>query len=81
MIAHPITQPVQAWQYTDIVRERWPAWARRCCFTVNGELIHDRQSGRQVVNQGEWLVMDLDGGVNFYTTEEFERTFAAGAQS
>ena len=79
MIAHPITQPVQVWQWSGQPVRHWPAWVHRCCvWTLNGELIHDRQSGRQVVNQGEWLVRDLDGEVNFYTKSEFFRLFSKG---
>jgi len=64
--------PSQAWQYTG---GEMPPWVQRCCFLRRGELIHDRPSGRQLVNYGEWLVQDLDGAVNFYTPEEFATTF------
>ena len=81
MIAHPITQPVQAWQWNGQHSAAWPFWVRTSCVLIEYELFHDRQSGRQVVNQGEWLVRDLDGEVNFYTPEEFGREFAAHAPS
>jgi len=72
-IAHPRTQPVQAWQFEDFATA--PAWVTRECFFNGTHLIHDRQSGRQVVYPGEYLVRDMDGGVNFYTKAEFERAF------
>lgn len=77
MIAHPITQPVQFWQFNGSDK---PAWVKRCTLTVNGELLHDRQSGRQVLNHGEYLVRDLDGEIVFYTPEEFERAFEVRAR-
>jgi len=68
-------EPVQAWQWTGQPQILWPAWVARCCVLVNGELWHDRQSGKQVVNRSEWLVQELDGAVIGYTDEEIQREF------
>ena len=73
MIVHPRTQPAQAWRFTDFSEAPW--WVRRECFMRGGELIHERQSGRQVVYPGEYLVRSLDGGVDCYTAAEFAREF------
>lgn len=72
---YPVTQPLKAWQYIDEVSLSWPEWVRCCCIFINGELVHDRRSGRQVLNRGEWLVNDLDGDVTFYTDDEFRKAF------
>lgn len=69
------SQPVQAWQYDDYYD--MPRWVKMECLVNDGNLILDRRSGRQLVNPGEWLVRDLDGGIVWYSHEEFERTFEA----
>jgi len=65
------TQPVQAWQ----CGRDMPAWVMLTCVVVGDDLVLDRPSGRQVVNPGEWLVRDLDGGVTWFPPEEFEECF------
>jgi hypothetical protein len=72
MIVHPVTRPSKAWQNTG---GAIPSWLAHCCFRRDGEMIHERRSGRQVVNLGETLVRDLDGEVIFYTPEEYKRAF------
>jgi hypothetical protein len=72
MIVHPVTRPSKAWQNTG---GAIPSWLAHCCFRRDGELIHERRSGRQVVRDGEYLVRDLDGEVIFYTPAEFKRAF------
>ena len=72
----PRTQSSIGWQYLGQPQSDWPIWVRRCCFTVCGDLIHERRSGRQVVYRGEWLVRDLDGGIVFYTDDEIAQRFA-----
>lgn len=73
---YEITEPVRAWRYDG---SPIPAWAEdRVRFQRNGLLVHDRQSGRQIVNLGEWLVCTLDGVVVFYTNDEFEQKYRKG---
>ena len=65
------TQPVRAWQCGTPM----PSWAMRACVVVDDTLVLDRPSGRQTIEPGEWLVCDLDGGILWFTHEEFQDTF------
>src|SRR5262245_14059025 len=71
-----------AWQFIGQPVHEWPAWVRNVCSLGRGpagrlELRHERRSGCQVVHLDEWLVKDLDGGVNFYTDDELRASFQA----
>ena len=76
----PATSAFIAWQFLGQPLHEWPTWVQNCCTLQRSEdgkleLRHDRQSGTQIVYLEEWLVKDLDGGVCFYTDEEFRREF------
>lgn len=73
IIVEPATQPLKAWQYVDYATA--PAWVTKDCFFNGNGLVHDRQSGRQIVDRGDWLVRSLDGEVGFYTDVEFNKMF------
>ena len=69
-----------AWQFTGQPLHEWPSWIQSSCSLQRCEdghleLRHERRSGTQIVYLGEWLVRDLDGGVNFYTDAEIRRQF------
>ena len=71
-----------AWQFAGQPLQEWPSWVQSSCslhMDAEGkfELRHRRRSGTQVVYLGEWLVRDLDGGVDFYTDAEIWARFAA----
>lgn len=71
-----------AWQFLGQPLQEWPSWVQSNCSLqkdVDGkfELRHERRSGTQIVYLGEWLVRDLDGGVDFYTDAEIWSRFAA----
>jgi hypothetical protein len=70
-------EPVHALRWTGEAEALWPAWVGRCCVVADGELWHERRSGRQRVERGEWLVRDLDGSVLVYTDDEIRRGFEA----
>jgi hypothetical protein len=74
-LAYPVTQPVEFWTYSNDARETWPQWVQRRTITIDGELVHEHWSGRQVLYRGETLVRELDGAQNFYTPSEFEGAF------
>jgi len=63
------------WQFLGQLESEWPAWVRSCCTLQRDadgtfELRHARRSGAQIVYLREWLVRDLDGGVEYYTERE-----------
>jgi hypothetical protein len=71
----PVYHPLQAWQWNGDL-DGAPEWVRLSCFrNREGTLLHVRPSGRQALYLGEWLVRDLDGRSNYYTSEEFAREF------
>ncbi len=74
-LAHPQTQPLQVFQWLGDNLSTAPLWVRMTCRQNGDEIIHERRSGRQVVYSGEYLVRNLDGGVNFYTAPEYLRHF------
>lgn len=52
-----------AWQYEGSHMNE-PAWVIHCTGWNNiGKFILKRQSGNQIINIGEWLIKDLDGGI------------------
>ena len=76
----PVTSALIAWQFLGQPFHEWPTWVRSSCTLRCGEdgrleLSHERRSGTQIVYLEEWLVRDLDGGVNFYTDSELRRVF------
>lgn len=76
MLVYPKRQPSEAWRVGSGIP---PTWADDCLkLNDAGELLLSRQSGNQLLNVGEWIVKDLDGGIAFYTNAEFERTFEHG---
>ncbi len=77
MIVHQRSQPMYSWQWRGDNFATAPLWVRQTCWEYDGELVHERRSGRQVLVSGEWLVRDLDGAVTFRTPEEFAREFRA----
>ena len=71
-----------AWQFLGQPLPEWPHWVQSNCSLQKDadgkfELRHERRSGTQIVYLGEWLVRDLDGGVDFYTDAEIWARFAA----
>jgi len=52
-----------AWQYCGQIPDMWPIWVRKCCFKGSQGMILTRASGRQVVDENDWLIKDLDGGI------------------
>lgn len=71
-----------AWQFGGQPLQDWPGWVQATCSLhkdADGkfELRHERRSGTQIVYLGEWLVRDLDGGIDFYTDAEIWAKFAA----
>ncbi|MBR1193205.1 hypothetical protein [Bradyrhizobium sp. AUGA SZCCT0160] len=80
MLVQEIKQPFEAWRYEGNLSGA-PAWVQRSCSRNDaGELIHTRYSGTQVVNEGEYLVRELDGWVCFYTSDEFWEKFEERAK-
>jgi hypothetical protein len=78
----PSNAALVAWQFVGQPLPEWPSWVQSSCSLhkdADGkfELRHDRRSGTQIVYLGEWLVRDLDGGVDFYTDAEIWAKFAA----
>jgi hypothetical protein len=76
----PSVSALVAWQYRGQPLPEWPNWVQACCTLQRGpdgklELRHARRSGAQIVYIGEWLVKDIDGGVDFYTDAELRRDF------
>jgi hypothetical protein len=76
----PVTSALIAWQFLGQPFHEWPTWVQSSCTLRCGEdgrleLSHERRSGTQIVYLEEWLVRDLDGGVNFYTDSELRRVF------
>jgi len=69
----PRFQPMQAWQY--LRGGAMPPWVRRTTLYMDDDtLILDRPSGRQIVNEFDWLVR-MDDCVIWFLPEEFEETF------
>ena len=76
----PPVSALIAWQFNGQPLPEWPTWVQSSCTLQRDEdgkleLRHVRRSGTQIVYTGEWLVKDLDGGVCFYTHDEFRREF------
>ena len=76
----PTTSALIAWQFLGQPLNEWPTWVQSSCSLQRGEngkleLRHERRSGAQIVYLEEWLVKDIDGGVNFYTDAELRREF------
>jgi len=71
------------WRYTGQPFPDWPVFVQQCCTQQRSpkgltELRHNRNSGAQIVNIGEWLLRDPDGFVNQYTDDEVRRLFIEG---
>ena len=69
-----------AWQFLGQPFHQWPTWVQANCSLQRDsdgrlELRHDRRSGVQMVYLQEWLVKDLDGGINYYTDAELRSEF------
>ena len=78
----PNNAALVAWQFVGQPLQEWPSWVQAACSLhkdADGkfELRHARRSGTQIVYLGEWLVRDLDGGVDFYTDAEIWARFTA----
>jgi hypothetical protein len=76
----PSVSALVAWQFIGQPLHEWPSWVQTCCSLQRGidgrlELRHERRSGVQIVYMDEWLVRDLDGGVNSYSDAELWREF------
>jgi hypothetical protein len=76
----PTTSALIAWQFLGQPLHEWPTWVQSSCSLQRGddgklELRHERRSGAQIVYLEEWLVKDIDGGVDFYTDAELRRAF------
>jgi len=67
----PITE---AWQHNGQMALA-PLWVKASTIDRPHELILDRNSGRQLVNLGEWLVRDLDGSPLWLTSDDFYRDY------
>ena len=70
-----------AWQFVGQPLSEWPYWVQATCSLQRDpegkfELRHERRSGTQIVYLGEWLVRDLDGGIDFYTDAQLRARFA-----
>lgn len=82
----PNNAALVAWQFVGQPLPEWPSWVQSSCSLHRDddgtfELRHRRPSGTQIIYLGEWLVRDLDGGVDFYTDAEIWAKFAAKPQS
>lgn len=74
-----------AWQFLGQPLHEWPSWVQSSCSLQRAddgrlELRHERRSGAQIVYLEEWLVKDLDGGIDFYTDAELRREFETAAR-
>lgn len=78
----PNNAALVAWQFLGQPLPEWPNWVQATCVLQRDpdgkfELRHQRRSGTQIVYIGEWLVRDLDGGIDFYTDAELWARFVA----
>lgn len=76
----PSVSALVAWQFLGQPLHEWPSWVQASCTLQRGgdgrlELRHERRSGAQIVYVEEWLVRDIDGGVNYYSDAELWREF------
>lgn len=78
----PNNTALVAWQFLGQPLPDWPGWVQSVCSLQRDsdgifELKHVRRSGTQIVYIGEWLVRDLDGGIDCYSDAELWARFAA----
>jgi hypothetical protein len=66
------SQPLEAWQYLKNVKV--PMWVIAITEWPDTGLLLVRQSGKQVINLGEWLVIDADNEV-VHMTDAYVKRF------
>lgn len=54
-----------AWQYA--FSSPLPDWVKNGTKWLDGDLILDRKSGRQIVEFTDWLIKDIDSGISWCT--------------
>ena len=64
---------IDAWQYQP--GKHFPTWVRQYLEQRDEELLLKRMSGKQLLLPGEWVVRDLDGDPEWYTSDDFFKTF------
>jgi hypothetical protein len=75
IIVYPRTEPCRAWLYTGQAKTEWPLWVQARCVLLDGDMLLERSSGRQLVNSYEWLIADLDGDIYSLPNDEFTVAF------
>lgn len=66
------SQPLEAWQYSENIKV--PMWVINVTEWPDTGLLLVRQSGKQVINKGEWLAIDDENEIS-HMTDAYVRRF------
>jgi len=67
---------VMVWQYNDAAPAiHLPIWVASCTEMHGDGLVLVRDSGKQAINTGEWLVQEPSGDILWLTDFEFRKEY------